>query len=281
MFKKLSKPFTLIELLVVITIIAILAGLVLPQLGKAQDSANRTASNNNIKALCAAVVAETGMSKGSYYKGFWDDRIWTITEEMWANDLINTVNYEVAENTPQQTKFNALYEVYTPGPSSTTEGNWVVNIKGPDSFASQEEIIDFLEDNDDYEGAIDLSSIVSGVTQQQIEYSAFEVFGQYNAAHPFLGLYVFDGRAYSQSTGGYISRGKKKLATDVRIIGEAYIDGDGLAGIGFSDGHVSLMRIGDEAIPTEADNNGIVHYSTITGNVLGALGEITDEGWQP
>ena len=57
--------FTLIELLVVITIIAVLAGIILPVYGSMQNNANKTQSLSNMRQLGAALLSYCGDNNGS------------------------------------------------------------------------------------------------------------------------------------------------------------------------------------------------------------------------
>ena len=54
-FNKKQEGFTLVELLVVITIIGILAGLLLPAVQQARESARRSKCENNLRQLALAV----------------------------------------------------------------------------------------------------------------------------------------------------------------------------------------------------------------------------------
>lgn len=64
-----KKAFTLVELLVVIAIIAILAGMLLPALGKAKDRGKKTSCTNNLKQMGYAMLMYAEDSGGLIPRG--------------------------------------------------------------------------------------------------------------------------------------------------------------------------------------------------------------------
>ena len=59
-----KRAFTLVELLVVVAIIALLVGLLLPALAKAQQTAKTVKDSNQIKQVHTAMVGKANETKG-------------------------------------------------------------------------------------------------------------------------------------------------------------------------------------------------------------------------
>ncbi len=104
-YSQSRQGFTLIELLVVISIIAILAGLLLPAVTLVKNKANQAANGNNQKQLVTSMIAYSGD-----YDGSWPLAYTTAPTATTAAAAAKTISYESFETLAAATQLpNAIF----------------------------------------------------------------------------------------------------------------------------------------------------------------------------
>lgn len=101
--KRKFNRFTLVEFLVVISVIAILAGLLLPALSRARDKAREISCASNVKQIGSALILYAGDSQ-DYYPSVVDNG----SEGLYLEDRIGSYL-----NRPLQTGSNRAKPMYT------------------------------------------------------------------------------------------------------------------------------------------------------------------------
>jgi len=245
-----KHSFTLIELLVVISIIAILAGIVMPQLQKAQLTAYRVNANSDIKAITQAAIAATTFGRSADFSGDWAIDFSTIPGSKEADVAEGDQVFLIAKN----------------GPTVAVTSPAVVGQKPNDN----------------------VFAMTSGNTDDR--FSEFMNYRGKHAFDSEQGFYYFSGFNWQYSGDGtapvawntatHGSATKKRGDSTVRLVGEYYSPGagDGFYAVGYSDSHVTSFVKEGEAY-TGSDNHiaaGDLTSGTADPTILAFPGEIRE-----
>jgi len=201
-----KAEFTLIELLIVVSIIAILAGMLLPALGSAREKAKGISCIGNIKQIALANVQYAGDNDGypSPYKGV---NLGMGAGIFWLGEKASGKGYDL-------TSENGHLYPYT---------------HGGKVYVCPDQVMRGTIDNADYAGGIGYSQNVGGHKLSSVKKAS--------------GILAFADSATSTMAGGTELRGFPSINTDYDSFGSVHFRHIKRTNVGWLDGHASSEGI--------------------------------------